>query len=167
LGSANAKPADAGGKKMVEMELPDAGKTDEANSQYLAALNVLKEGPQKEKEATVSAAVAKEDDFKKFRTLMTLAWVMSNLALCAVLTQPVIQSSMDIAFNGPLPTDWDADTPPRINPYLAFLFWATAFFAVIKFIGCIWYLMFQQVLDFKRSSGNVNNAMAKRPGFNA
>ncbi len=145
-------PSAGGAKAQVELELPDATKADEANKTYNALLGSLQGGMAKPEPGKVDANTKRDDDFKLFRTNVVLTWVFTNFVFVAVLTNPAIQDKM---YSGPTiidpATGQEIPDPNSLgfSGYLDFLFWVTTFFALVKFIGAVWYLIAQQLFDRK------------------
>ncbi|KAJ3311812.1 Chitin synthase, class 2, partial [Gonapodya sp. JEL0774] len=149
-----AKKQEGGKAQEVTLEVPDENKKDEANKAYdkLYAEMVRPVDLTPEEKAKKAASVAKdkaEDAKKRFRTLLVLFWMVTNLVLVIPLTSP----SFVAAGIG--------------NQYLAFLFYSTTFFALVRAIGSSTYLITQQIFDRKEDpdEADVGNLVAQRPRF--
>ncbi|CAG8537818.1 16690_t:CDS:1, partial [Cetraspora pellucida] len=78
-----------------------------------------------------SASEKQEDYYKAFRTEVVLAWIISNAALVAVIT------NASTTLNSILPSQ------KRSNDYMAFILWSVTGLAAFRFIGCCTYLLFR------------------------
>lgn len=168
------KKADgAGGAKAVELELPDAS-SEASNRFYQGVLESFHGGMQKKPQG--SSSISTEDSYKLFRTNVVLAWLFSNLAIIIVFTNPTVVAKTTTSFcrrsTGFEECDKSQVTGQDVvlfsfNGYVSFLFYASAFFALVKFIGTIYYLIVQQAFDRKSDANDthIGNVLAKKPDF--
>jgi chitin synthase len=113
-----------GGKHTV-IEEPDLPQAD-IDSQFEATVKralAPYHAPPEDTEKTL------EDSYKSFRTHLTTSWIFSNAALAVVITQ----GSFD-------KFGFSTTAPKRTARFFQVLLYATAFIAVIRFIGCVWFL---------------------------
>jgi chitin synthase len=136
----------------VVLELPDATKSTEASEVYREQLALLKQELVVIDAPKRDAVTKREDDFKIYRTVVLLVWVIANAVLVAVMTNPVVVNAMKVS-SGAI-----------MNPYLIFLFYIALAFGIIKMAGVVYYLFVQQLLDY-REKPTLGNTMAKRPEF--
>ncbi|KAG2225556.1 hypothetical protein INT45_013667 [Circinella minor] len=115
------------GDQHVEVEVPTEQK--DLNEQYEEACMELKrqvvEVPEKR-----DAKTKQEDYYKAFRTRLVLSWVITNMALVAVIT------------NGQI-LEWFGTYEERSTVYLGFILWSVAGLSAFRFIGSILYLIFK------------------------
>jgi len=121
----SAKTEKAGDGKHTVIEEPELPQAD-IDSQF---------------EATVKRALAPyvapvestektlEDSYKSFRTHLTTSWIFSNGLLAVVITQD--------SFNQ---FGFSSKATERTQKFFQALLWATAALAVIRFLGCVWFL---------------------------
>ncbi|KAI7870953.1 chitin synthase 1 [Spinellus fusiger] len=123
LGVVKAK-TDKDGGQSVEVEVPTEQK--DLNEQYEEACLELKRkfvAPPEHRDAKT-----KQDDYyKAFRTRLVLCWIISNMALVAVIT------------NGQI-LHWFGTYEERSTVYLGFILWSVAGLAAIRFLGSCTYL---------------------------
>ncbi|KXS14698.1 glycosyltransferase family 2 protein [Gonapodya prolifera JEL478] len=153
-GLGSAKKQEGGKAQEVTLEVPDENKKEEANKSYdkFYADMVRPAEPTPDEKAKKAASVAKEkaeDAKKRFRTLLVLFWMITNLLLIIPLT------SVSVIASG------------SGGQYLAFLFFSTTFFALVRAIGSMSYLITQQLFDHKEDpdEADVGNLVAQRPRF--
>jgi len=72
-----------------------------------------------------------DDSFKSFRTNLLASWIFSNLILIIVVTS----SQFDFIFPQAYPST------ARTAQYFSALLWVTAFLSVIRFIGCVYFII--------------------------
>ncbi|KAI8384634.1 chitin synthase 1 [Radiomyces spectabilis] len=123
LGVVKAKKDKDGGHS-VEVELPTEQK--DLNEQYEEACLELKKIVVPEASHR-DAKTKQEDYYRAFRTRLVLAWVFTNLALVAVIT------------NGQI-FQWFGTYEQRSMAYLGFILWSVAGLAAIRFVGASLYL---------------------------
>ncbi|PSN73412.1 chitin synthase B [Corynespora cassiicola Philippines] len=121
----SAKTEKAGDGKHTVIEEPDLPQAD-IDSQF---------------EATVKRALAPytppvestektlEDSYKSFRTHLCTAWIGSNATLAVVITQENFDKF-----------GFSSNSSKRTARFFQILLWATAFLAIIRFLGCLWFL---------------------------
>ncbi|KAK4693857.1 chitin synthase, partial [Lecanoromycetidae sp. Uapishka_2] len=80
-------------------------------------------------EPVVNEKKTLEDSYKSFRTKLVTAWIFSNATLAIVITQDSVDK-FGISSN--------ANT--RTQHFFQALLWATAALALVRFIGCCWFL---------------------------
>ncbi|OAD80919.1 glycosyltransferase family 2 protein [Phycomyces blakesleeanus NRRL 1555(-)] len=123
LGVVKAK-TDKDGGQSVEVEVPTEQK--DLNEQYEEACLDLKR--KFVPEAEHRDAKTKQDDYyRAFRTNLVLCWIISNMALVAVIT------------NGQI-LHWFGSYEERSTAYLGFILWSVAGLAAIRFLGSCSYL---------------------------
>ncbi|ORY91004.1 chitin synthase 1 [Syncephalastrum racemosum] len=115
------------GEHHVEVEVPTEEK--DLNEQWDEACLELKKvvEPVHEKR---DAKTKQEDYYKAFRTRLVLCWVITNMALVAVIT------------NGQI-FQWFGTYQERSTAYLGFILWSVAGLSAIRFIGSILYMVFK------------------------
>ncbi|KAI9030244.1 chitin synthase-domain-containing protein [Hyaloraphidium curvatum] len=144
LGAANPIVAEEDkGPKTVELELPAEDRLDEANRAYQSQMQHLAQpdpAPSKTKGWFARPETTdQEESFRRYRVVLLVSWASSNLALVLVMTNPTVVNAMTAAAGG------------LINPYLQMLFWVSLGFSVVKFLGLLWYLLFQRLIDRRES----------------
>ncbi|KAI8339622.1 chitin synthase 1 [Chlamydoabsidia padenii] len=127
LGVVKAKK-DGSGEHTVEVEVPVEQKDiDDAYEE--ACLELTR---QIEPEVSHRDAKTKQEDYyRSFRTRLVLSWIISNLALVAIITNTAI-------FENGL-----GDFATRSSVYLGFILWSVAGLSVIRFSGSCIYLVFR------------------------
>ncbi|KAK4051036.1 Chitin synthase 4 [Microbotryomycetes sp. JL201] len=105
----------------VDVSLPEDEK--DINAAYDDAIHVLANKPPKVTKSIDAQTRAKDSD-ANLRTNVVLAWTLANGALAAV----ILSTSAG-----------DNVTSTRVNVYMAFLLYAVAVLAAVKFIGCTIY----------------------------
>jgi len=70
-----------------------------------------------------------EDSYKSFRTHLCTAWIGSNATLAVVITQDNFDRF-----------GFSSSASGRTAHFFQALLWATAALAIVRFIGCIWFL---------------------------
>ncbi|KAI8577002.1 hypothetical protein K450DRAFT_253911 [Umbelopsis ramanniana AG] len=118
---------DASGEHTVEVAVPTEQK--DLNALYEeACLDLTK------KAAPVvqhrDAKTKQEDYYKAFRTKLVISWIVSNLALVAVITNAQL-------------LHWFGDFEERSTGYLGFILWSVAGLAAFRFVGTCLYLVFK------------------------
>jgi chitin synthase len=123
LPSAKTEKASDGKSKVIEE--PDLPQAD-IDSQF---------------EATVKRALAPyiapvestektlEDSYKSFRTHLTTAWIFSNATLAVVITSDNFNKF-----------GFSSGANKRTANFFRALLWATAILALVRFLGCLWFL---------------------------
>lgn len=131
LPSANLKP---GGK--VDVSLP----TDDAdlNTQYESELRIFSSKYVVPKKIPTPSD-KQEDYYKGFRSGVVLAWMFSNLALCAVVLQT---AGLEVT----VAEDQQAqDRDNRAKIYMGVVLWSVAGLSLIRFVGACWFLVVRMV----------------------
>ncbi|KAM0790046.1 Chitin synthase 4 [Microbotryomycetes sp. NB124-2] len=105
----------------VDVSLPEDEK--DINAAYDDAIHVLANKPPKVVKSIDAQTRAKDSD-ANLRTNVVLAWTLANGALAAV----ILSTSAG-----------DNVTSTRVNVYMAFLLYAVAVLAAVKFVGCTVY----------------------------
>jgi len=72
-----------------------------------------------------------DDSFKSFRTNLLASWIFSNLILIIVVTS----SQFDFIF----PQAYASNA--RTAQYFSALLWITALLSVVRFIGCVYFIL--------------------------
>ncbi|KAH7093179.1 chitin synthase B [Paraphoma chrysanthemicola] len=70
-----------------------------------------------------------EDSYKSFRTHLCTAWIGSNATLAVVITQDNFDSF-----------GFSSSASARTMHFFQALLWATAALALVRFLGCLWFL---------------------------
>ncbi|KAI8909524.1 chitin synthase-domain-containing protein [Gorgonomyces haynaldii] len=127
----DAKPANAQkndkGETVFAVELPDGEEeTSEAWKSFNKQLAYNRDHEAVD-DSKPNMSVIVEDNCKEFRTKVVLFWMFCNAALVVIATNNGMQSYL-----GLLPKE---GTNNSVSPYLTFLFWTVAFFALVRFIG--------------------------------
>ncbi|KAI7851910.1 chitin synthase 1 [Circinella umbellata] len=125
LGVVKASKDDSGDHS-AEVEVPTDQK--DINDAYEAACLELQRKPEVE-ESHRDAQTKQEDYYRAFRTRIVTSWIISNLALIAVITET--------AFNGM------GDFEERSMIYLGFVLWSVALLSIVRFCGSCLYLVFR------------------------
>lgn len=125
LGVVKSKKNDKG-EHTVEIALPTEQK--DLNELYEeACLDLTKKVV--EAPSHRDAKTKQEDYYKAFRTRLVISWIISNLALVAVICNAQL-------------LHWFGDFTERSTVYLGFILWSVAVLAVIRFTGsCIYLVM--------------------------
>ncbi|KAI8381355.1 chitin synthase 1 [Radiomyces spectabilis] len=124
LGVVKAKK-DENGDHAVEVELPTEQK--DLNEQYEEACLDLRKIVQ-EPVVHRDAKTKQEDYYRSFRTRLVLAWIITNLALVAVVT-----NTHELI--------WLGSYEERTNFYLGIILWSVAGLAAVRFLGAVLYLI--------------------------
>lgn len=119
---------DESGDHTVEVEVPVEQK--DIDNAYEEACLELTRKPEEEVSHR-DAKTKQEDYYRSFRTRLVLSWIISNLALVAVITNTTV-------FEGTLGTFEN-----RSSYYLGFILWSVAGLSVIRFTGSCLYLIFR------------------------
>jgi chitin synthase len=124
----------AGGKAKIDLPSEDA----DLNTQYEKELTVFstKYDPPKK---VPSAEDKQEDYYKGFRSVVVLAWMFSNLALCAVVLET---GGLQVVVNA---TEAQASMDQRAKIYLSVVLWSVAGLSLFRFIGATWFLITRMV----------------------
>ena len=125
LGAVNASK-DKDGNHTAEVEVPSEQK--DLNELYEIACQDVKQKVKAEVQHR-DAKTKQEDYYKAFRTRLVVAWVISNLALIAVIT------------NGQIMLNWFGSYEQRSTAYLGFILWSVAGLAAVRFVGAVLYLI--------------------------
>jgi chitin synthase len=131
LGSVNLT---AGGKAKIDLPSEDA----DLNSQYekeLRAFATKYDAPKK----IPSPEDKQEDYYKGFRSVVVLAWMFCNLALCAVVLET---GGLQVVIN---PSQEEQSKDKRARIYLAVVLWSVAGLSLFRFIGAVWFLIVRMV----------------------
>lgn len=124
----------ADGKIKVDVPTEDA----DLNTQYEKELSTFgtKYAPPKKEP---SPSDKQEDYYRGFRSVVVLAWMFMNLALCAVvLSTGGLQVLVD-------PEDTQTEQDQRAKIYLSVVLWSVAGLAAFRFVGAIWFLITRMV----------------------
>lgn len=164
LGSAkHVASEDSKDVKEVELELPDENQGDEANRLYQQQLANLAKPAKEEEESRIPSFLARpkttdqEESFKRYRTVILILWTSTNLLLVLLMTSSEVEAAMI------------KSSKSLLNPYLVLLFYSTVVFSGIKFLGLLWFVLFQKIFDRRETieAAHVGNVTAKRPEFKA
>jgi len=131
LGSVNLT---TDGKAKINLPSEDA----DLNTQYEKELRLFAtkyEVPKKQP----SVEDKQEDYYKGFRSVVVLAWMFSNLALCAVVLET---GGLQVVVS---PSDEQKSKDNRARIYLSIVLWAVAGLSLFRFIGATWFLIVRMV----------------------
>lgn len=118
---------DASGEHTVEVAVPTEQK--DLNAQYEeACLDLTKKVAPAVQHR--DAKTKQEDYYKAFRTKLVISWIVSNLALVAIITNAQL-------------LHWFGDFDQRSTAYLGFILWSVAGLAAFRFVGTCLYLVFK------------------------
>lgn len=134
---------DDGAEKLPTVSTKDgSGKTDlpdeaDLNAQYERELKVFSaKFVQEVKPPTDSQkAEAQMDYYRGVRSVVVLAWMISNFGLAAV-----VLSAAGLERISPTASTTD-DTDGRANIYMSVVLWSVAGLSSFKFIGAMWFLV--------------------------
>lgn len=117
-------------------DLPDEG---DLNAQYERELQVFSRKPVKEvKPLTPSQLDEKQQDYYRgVRTVVVLAWMITNFALIAVVLSAAGLEKIGKTTN----TDTDEQETTRTTIYMAVVLYSVAALSGFKFIGAMWFLI--------------------------
>lgn len=117
-------------------DLPDEG---DLNAQYDRELQVFSRKPVKEvKPLTASQLDEKQQDYYRgVRTVVVLAWMITNFALIAVVLSAAGLEKIGTKTN----TDTDEEETTRTTIYMAVVLYSVAALSGFKFIGAMWFLI--------------------------
>ncbi|KAH8550919.1 chitin synthase 1 [Umbelopsis sp. PMI_123] len=124
LGVVKSKKND-NGEHTVEISVPTEQK--DLNEMYEEACMDLSKKVIEEPSHR-DAKTKQEDYYKAFRTRLVISWIISNLALVAVICNAQL-------------LHWFGDFTERSTVYLGFILWSVAVLAVIRFAGSCMYLI--------------------------
>lgn len=118
-----------------------SGKTDlpdeaDLNAQYERELSVFGSKPVKVVSTPNAAQLAEKqmDYYRGVRSIVVLAWMISNFALAAVVLSAAGLESIS--------PNLDEENPDnRANIYMAVVLWSVAGLSAFKFIGMLWFLV--------------------------
>ncbi|ORZ17345.1 chitin synthase 2 [Absidia repens] len=117
-----------GGEHTVEVEVPVEQKDiDDAYEEACLELTRHVEAEESHRDPKTK----QEDYYRAFRTRLVLSWIISNLALVAIITNTAI-------FENGL-----GNFETRSSVYLGFILWSVAGLSVIRFCGSCLYLVFR------------------------
>ncbi|KAH9270579.1 hypothetical protein BASA83_007392 [Batrachochytrium salamandrivorans] len=88
-----------------------------------------------------------EDSCKEFRTRVVLSWIITNSLIIALFTN---DSFINFVFK-PSPEN-------SVNPYLTFLFWSVAVLSLVRFIGCVLYIIMWWGQKLAEAAGGTRRA---------
>lgn len=117
-------------------DLPDEG---DLNAQYERELQVFSRKPVKEvKELSAAQLDEKQQDYYRgVRTVVVLAWMITNFALIAVVLSAAGLEKIGKTTN----TDTDEAETTRTTIYMAVVLYSVAALSGFKFIGAMWFLI--------------------------
>jgi chitin synthase len=121
----------------VEVSLP----TEEAdlNTQYEKELNEFAK-PYHAPKKVMDEKDKKENYYKGFRSIVVLAWMFTNLALCTVVLST---GGFQVLINPQNSQEQNMDYNAKI--YLAVVLWSVAGLSLFRFLGAIWFLIVKLV----------------------
>ncbi|KAJ0297384.1 hypothetical protein COL5a_003120 [Colletotrichum fioriniae] len=134
---------DDGAEKLPTVSTKDgSGKTDlpdeaDLNAQYERELKVFSAKFVQEVKAPTDSqkAEAQMDYYRGVRSVVVLAWMISNFGLAAV-----VLSAAGLERISPTANSTD-DTDGRANIYMSVVLWSVAGLSSFKFIGAMWFLV--------------------------
>lgn len=117
-------------------DLPDEG---DLNAQYERELQVFSRKPVKEVKALSPAQLdeKQQDYYRGVRTVVVLAWMITNFALIAVVLSAAGLEKIGSTTN----TDTDEEETTRTTIYMAVVLYSVAALSGFKFIGAMWFLI--------------------------
>lgn len=117
-------------------DLPDEG---DLNAQYERELQVFSRKPVKEVKALTPAQLdeKQQDYYRGVRTVVVLAWMITNFALIAVVLSFAGLEKIGSTTN----TDTDEEETTRTTIYMAVVLYSVAALSGFKFIGAMWFLI--------------------------
>ncbi|KAK5662734.1 hypothetical protein OQA88_6141 [Cercophora sp. LCS_1] len=117
-------------------DLPDEG---DLNAQYDRELKVFGTKPIKEVKTPTAAELEEKqmDYYKGVRTVVVLAWMISNFALCAVVLSTA--GLEKVVPQGDRTEEEVKDQ--RATIYMSVVLWSVAVLSGFKFIGAVWFLI--------------------------
>lgn len=117
-------------------DLPDEG---DLNAQYERELQVFSRKPVKEVKALSPAQLdeKQQDYYRGVRTVVVLAWMITNFALIAVVLSAAGLEKIGKTTN----TDTDEQETTRTTIYMAVVLYSVAALSGFKFIGAMWFLI--------------------------
>ena len=124
----------AGGKAKIDLPSEDA----DLNTQYEKELSVFSTRYDPPKKIP-SPEDKQEDYYKGFRSIVVLAWMFSNLALCAVVLET---GGLQVVVNA---KDEQSSQDRRAKIYLSVVLWSVAGLSLFRFIGAMWFLVVRMV----------------------
>ncbi|KAI8914752.1 chitin synthase-domain-containing protein [Powellomyces hirtus] len=119
------------GTHMVSVEIPTE-RTD-INASYDKFLAALRQ-PRPDEKQKRDAKTKQEDSFKQYRTNLLLSWMFSNSLVVILLTNAAMSEFLftSLGVNG------ERD---QFNPFLRFTFYSVLGISLVRFIGCVMYLI--------------------------
>jgi len=120
----------ADGKIKVDVPTEDA----DLNTQYEKELGTFATKYNPPKKAP-SAEDKQEDYYKGFRSVVVLAWMFMNLALCAVVLQT---GGLQVTV---APSKEQETKDRKAKIYLSIVLWSVAGLSLFRFIGAMWFLV--------------------------
>lgn len=117
-------------------DLPDEG---DLNAQYERELQVFSRKPVKEVKALSPAQLdeKQQDYYRGVRTVVVLAWMITNFALIAVVLSAAGLEKIGSTTN----SDTDEQETTRTTIYMAVVLYSVAALSGFKFIGAMWFLI--------------------------
>lgn len=117
-------------------DLPDEG---DLNAQYERELQVFSRKPVKEVKALSPAQLdeKQQDYYRGVRTVVVLAWMITNFALIAVVLSAAGLEKIGSSTN----SDTDEEESTRTTIYMAVVLYSVAALSGFKFIGAMWFLI--------------------------
>jgi chitin synthase len=114
-------------------DLPDEG---DLNTQYERELRVFSSKPVKEVKAPSPSQLEEKqmDYYRGVRSIVVLAWMISNFALAAVVLSTAGLDRIS-------PQEAADDKNSRANIYMSVVLWSVAGLSAFKFIGALWFLV--------------------------
>jgi chitin synthase len=125
----------ADGKIKVDVPMEEA----DLNTQYEKELNEFAK-PYRAPKKVRDAEDKKTDYYTSFRSIVVLAWMFTNWALCEVVLNA---GGVQVFIN---PTkDEDANRNNNAKIYLAVVLWSVAGLSLFRFLGAVWFLIVRLV----------------------
>ena len=133
-------------EKLPEVSTKDGtGKTDlpdetDLNSQYERELRTFGSKEVKEVKAPTAAQLEEKqmDYYRGVRTIVVLAWMISNFALCALVLST---AGLEKLVPGQDQQSEQDVKNTRATIYMSVVLWSVAVLSGFKFIGAVWFLI--------------------------
>ncbi|KAH6599885.1 hypothetical protein BASA50_002714 [Batrachochytrium salamandrivorans] len=137
----------ASGEQVYEVEIPSEEKDiDAAWLLHIKTMASSRANPVVENNKR-DGKTKEEDSCKEFRTRVVLSWIITNSLIIALFTN---DSFINFVFK-PSPEN-------SVNPYLTFLFWSVAVLSLVRFIGCVLYIIMWWGQKLAEAAGGTRRA---------
>lgn len=125
--------------------------SEEIQANYNKYINILTENPIQEEEETVSIEEKKPGYYANVRSLVIIFWVMTNFGIVAAVLETggisdyiAMRNARSSNNTGETLSGEDIEKPlltSRASIYFTVILWLVALFALIRFIGCSFYMI--------------------------